>query len=464
MFAARFRPGSRLRALVAALALVAAPAVRAQAIQQSGAVVPFHAPVFFQNGVVGDGGTPQSPFVQALGIFGGANCPLGVSSQTGPGQSTTPAGLFTVCQTLTTTTLVIAGVNGASTPTFFVNIGGVDYPFPGSGSGNVVGPVSSTTDDYACWNNTAGTLLKDCGVPSVLTANSLLGNATGSSAVPAAVAVPSCSSANQALIWTAGVGLGCQTIAGTGSVTSVATGAGLTGGPITSTGTISATEVTNAQTGTTYTVLVTDNQGIVTLNNSGSIAVTLPQATGSFGAGWATTICDIGAGTATITPTTSTIGGASTYVLTQASCVSPVSDGSNYAAVPYQGQKAATFTTENATVSRSLNGVLTQSATPPTIASGFGTSPSIVNSNGTVAFTVNVGTSNTGTGVLTFPAAPHGWACAINDITTKSTTVATTQVTATGTTSLTVQNYTDIMGTHAWVDSDVLQFSGCSPY
>ena len=38
----------------------------------------------------------------------------------------------------------------------------------------------------------------------------------------------------------------------------------------------------NAQTGTTYTVATTDNRSLVTLNNSAGVAVTLPQATGSF--------------------------------------------------------------------------------------------------------------------------------------------------------------------------------------
>ena len=95
----------------------------------------------------------------------------------------------------------------------------------------------------------------------------------------------------------------------------------------------------------------------------------------------------------------------------------------------------------------------------PTVASGFGTAPSVVASNGTAAFTVNVGTGGTAaTGVVTLPAAVHGWACSINDITTISVAVTRTRVTATTTTSVTVGNYTDLSASGPWAASDVLQF------
>ena len=477
--------------VLAAFVVLTASAAGAQAVKQSGAIVPYHAPAWYGNGQMGDGGSVASPFISTLALFNGASCPLSISSQTGPGVSAAPAGLLTICQTATQTVFTIAGINGQATPSVFFNIGGTLYPFPGGGGGGgVVGPGVTIVGDVACWNNLIGTLLSDCGarlvtpmttvsgnltcwnnttgtlvsdcaVPSMIASNFILGNTTGSTAVLQAVALPSnCNTSNSALNWTVGVGWSCRSISGggSGSVTQVNTGAGLIGGPITTTGTISVTTAVNAQTGTTYTMLSSDSAGIVTLSNGSAIAVTLPTPTGSFGAGFSTTFCDLGAGTATLTPTAATINGASTYTLTTGNCVSPVSDGSNYQVVPETGQANI-----NASAAYRLNGVLAASATPPTIASGFGTSPSVVVSNGTLAFTVNVGTSNTGTGVLTFPAAAHGWACHVNDITTKSTTVASTQVTATGATSLTVQNYSDVMGTHAWVDSDVLQFL-CAGY
>jgi hypothetical protein len=86
----------------------------------------------------------------------------------------------------------------------------------------------------------------------------------------------------------------------------------------------------NAQTGTSYTVVASDQGKLVTFNNASAVAVTLPQATGQFGAGWFVAVRNYGAGTVTITPTTSTIdSGASVTVATDAHCFI-YSDGTNY--------------------------------------------------------------------------------------------------------------------------------------
>lgn len=58
--------------------------------------------------------------------------------------------------------------------------------------------------------------------------------------------------------------------------------------------------------------------------------MTLPQATGDFGAGWFYFAENRGAGTVTITPTTSTIDGAASLALTTNQGVLIVSDGTNY--------------------------------------------------------------------------------------------------------------------------------------
>lgn len=113
-----------------------------------------------------------------------------------------------------------------------------------------------------------------------------------------------------------------------------------------------------------------------------------------------------------------------------------------------------------------LNSVLLASSTAPTISSGFGSTPSIVSSNGSAAFTVNVGTGGSATGgVLTMPAAATGWACSVNDITAAAGHVAyNTRQTASSTTSVTVENQTTSSGAAvAWAASDVLRFT-CSPY
>lgn len=105
-------------------------------------------------------------------------------------------------------------------------------------------------------------------------------------------------------------------------------------------------------------------------------------------------------------------------------------------------------------------GVLAVSATAPTIGSGFGTSPSIVASNGTAAFTVNVGTGGTASnGVITMPAATTGWIAHVENLTGTLGNYAnqrTVQIAST-TTSITLENQTISTGAAlAWTASDVL--------
>lgn len=88
----------------------------------------------------------------------------------------------------------------------------------------------------------------------------------------------------------------------TGTVTSIVAGTGLTGGTITSTGTIAIDTATtadlttaqtltnktltdpkinlaiNAQTGTTYTFVIADNGKVVTASNASAITITIPPA------------------------------------------------------------------------------------------------------------------------------------------------------------------------------------------
>lgn len=124
--------------------------------------------------------------------------------------------------------------------------------------------------------------------------------------------------------------LGTATAAGT--VASIATSCGTTGGPITTTGTISAQVLTRAGTGTTDTILAADCGNRVTESNAAAIAVTLPQATGSFTTGYFTEIVNLGAGLVTVTPTTSTIDGVASITLAQFQSIVVVSDGTNYSA------------------------------------------------------------------------------------------------------------------------------------
>jgi len=104
---------------------------------------------------------------------------------------------------------------------------------------------------------------------------------------------------------------------------------------VASSGVISAGGVNlNLQTGANYAIVAGDFGKLVQLSNASAQTPTLPIAS-TTGANWVTNVCNIGAGVQTITPTTSTIGGAATYVLRAGSAAAPVcvtiqSDGTNY--------------------------------------------------------------------------------------------------------------------------------------
>lgn len=93
--------------------------------------------------------------------------------------------------------------------------------------------------------------------------------------------------------------------------------------------------------------------------------------------------------------------------------------------------------------------LITFSATRPTVASGFGTSPVVGGQSGAAAFSVTIGSGGVATtGQLTMsPAASVGWACDVTDMTTSN---QTTRQTAFTTTTVTITT------TAAWAAADVL--------
>ena len=117
----------------------------------------------------------------------------------------------------------------------------------------------------------------------------------------------------------------------------------------------------------------------------------------------------------------------------------------------------------NATTTYGFTHIL-ESATAPTVSSGFGTSATIQNANGTAAFTVNVGTGGAAsTGVLTMPAANVGWACTVAPNGAPQA-AAVTYSAPTSSTSITLTNYTASTGIAlAWTASTVLQVR-CAAY
>jgi hypothetical protein len=117
------------------------------------------------------------------------------------------------------------------------------------------------------------------------------------------------------------------------SSVTVSPGGGLSGGGAVALGgsvTLNSVIVINSQTGASYTLLGGDSGKLVTFNNSSAVSVTLPRATGSFGAGWHVRVRNLGSGAVTITPTTSTIDGATSVVLQTGQGLVIASDGTNY--------------------------------------------------------------------------------------------------------------------------------------
>ncbi len=92
----------------------------------------------------------------------------------------------------------------------------------------------------------------------------------------------------------------------------------------------SASQTTNTQTGTTYTIQSSDLSKKIIHSNINPVATSLPVASATFYDGWFTTYNNQGAGLVTITPTTSTINGLSTLELTRGQSALITSDGSNY--------------------------------------------------------------------------------------------------------------------------------------
>ncbi len=225
---------------------------------------------------------------------------------------------------------------------------------------------------------------------------------------------------------------------------------GVLSGAGASCGTSSSTAVPSDQTGTNYAFQGTDLTKIIYLSNGSNQVPTIAQAgTGSFTSGWYTTACNTGAGTQTITPATSTIGGAATFVLPAGSaarplCAAIISDGTNYRVVPDFGMDASSFSagtiaaarggagTINGALKGNGSGVVSQaactdlsddgalcSATP-----GTGVATAIaanLSAAGGLTTTVASGTSALGTSAITSAT------CA-TAVTTTATNTATTDV------------------------------------
>jgi hypothetical protein len=149
---------------------IALPAEGQGTIIQSGPITQFHILSWLQNGVVVDGGAINQPQTGLISMFGGASCPFGIASSTGPGTLSGQYAQLTICQTTANTIFDINSYGGLPSPGIEFIVNGVVYPFPGSGgssatgytvaSGNVdtVSPSAITGDTLTVlWNSASAT-------------------------------------------------------------------------------------------------------------------------------------------------------------------------------------------------------------------------------------------------------------------------------------------------------------------
>lgn len=164
--------------------------------------------------------------------------------------------------------------------------------------------------------------------------------------------------------------------AGTGTVTSItagpglsSSGAGSTGGSITATGTFTAVQAVNVDSTASYTYLAADHSKLVVRTYAGVMTDTLPAVSGSFAAGFYVDVYNAGSGIILFSAS-ATINGLSTYVLNPGTAARFVSDGSTYRAIAGSGslnsqpQGRLTLTTATAIMTSTVSGATTVYYTP----------------------------------------------------------------------------------------------------
>lgn len=174
------------------LLLSAVPAFGQGALLQGGPWAPGHAPMYVGSGsgqaIVQDSGPasggPIGVGLSELGLTArGTGTPPYAGQGTGPfganvcdydAPINNATGYHFLCLSANAQGggLLAYGAGGIAAPLpFNFNINGAAYTFPFV-TGGIVGPSTSVVGDVACWNNTTGTLLKDCGaVPALGSAN-----------------------------------------------------------------------------------------------------------------------------------------------------------------------------------------------------------------------------------------------------------------------------------------------------
>lgn len=148
------------------------------------------------------------------------------------------------------------------------------------------GPISGTSANFSGLMSVAGLTatgtisLPTASLPlpylATQTSNTLLANATGSSASPTAISAPSCSTSSSALQWTSGTGLACNTAiaAATSATSTTATNATQLGGIA------AASYLTSATAATTYATIAQATTALAATGgsvNGVSVGATTPS-------------------------------------------------------------------------------------------------------------------------------------------------------------------------------------------
>ncbi len=166
------------------LALLPDTALAQTAVLQGGPTTPGHMPMYAgqrstqaivqDSGIAAGGPLGSNPTELGLTTRNPAGTYPAVNVGTGPlftnlctydAAKNNPTGYHYLCLGPNTNNggMIAYGAGGSAAPQpLSFNINGTSYNFPFLASG-IVGPSSSTINDFACWNNITGTLLKDCG-------------------------------------------------------------------------------------------------------------------------------------------------------------------------------------------------------------------------------------------------------------------------------------------------------------
>ena len=113
-------------------------------VLQSGAITPGHVATWLTNGTVIDGGTVGNGIITEVGITNPGGLALAINSGTISGPY---AELGFSIGTNSVATLSVDAFNGAPAAGLVIEINGTTYPFPGPGSGNVIGPSAAVSGD-----------------------------------------------------------------------------------------------------------------------------------------------------------------------------------------------------------------------------------------------------------------------------------------------------------------------------